>query len=261
MKESLIKTLTRVEKRGDFYFKRDDDFEIYNAKGGKARSAYQIITNALHNGASSFTTAGSRFSPQCEIVSNLCEGLGLQAHLFMPNGKATSITDNIQLNKNSFIHRTKVGYNSVICSYAKKFASENDSFYIPFGMECVENIDITKHQVRNIPKEVNRIIVPCGSGMSMISIIKGLEYYKMFDKEVVGVVVGKNPKQNFAKFISQSLSDECNVKYTFVYSLLKYDERPKVTSFCGVDLDPIYESKCIPFLEKGDLLWVVGKRN
>ena len=150
MKESLIKTLTRVEKRGDFYFKRDDDFEIYNAKGGKARSAYQIITNALHNGASSFTTAGSRFSPQCEIVSNLCEGLGLQAHLFMPNGKATSITDNIQLNKNSFIHRTKVGYNSVICSYAKKFASENDSFYIPFGMECVENIEITKHQKWNV---------------------------------------------------------------------------------------------------------------
>lgn len=261
MKENLIESLTRVEKEGDFFFKRDDEFEVYNSKGGKARSAYQIIKNALNDGAISFTTAGSRFSPQCEIVSNLCEGLGVQANLFMPSGKPTSITDNIQTNKHSVIHRTKVGYNSVICSYAKNFASENNSFYIPFGMECVENIEITKHQVRNIPKEVKRIVVPCGSGMSMISIIKGLEYYKMFDKEVVGVVVGKNPKQNFKKFIEHSLFEECNVKYTFVYSSLKYEQKPETTMFCGVDLDPIYESKCIPFLEKGDLLYVVGKRN
>ena len=262
MEENIIEVLTRVEKKGDFFFKRDDDFEIYNAKGGKARSAYQIITNALRNkGATSFTTAGSRFSPQCEIVSNICESMGLQAHLFMPSGKQTSITENILRNGNSTIHRTKVGYNSVICSYAKKFAIENSSFYIPFGMECVENIEITKHQVQNIPKEVKRIVVPCGSGMSMISIIKGLEYYKMFDKEVIGVVVGKNPQINFKKFIHNSLFCQCDIKFTFVNSSLKYEEKPQTTQFCGIDLDPIYESKCIPFLEEGDLLWIVGKRN
>ena len=187
--------------------------------------------------------------------------MGLQAHLFMPSGKVTSITDSIEKNEKSVIHRTKVGYNSVICAHARRFASENGSFYIPFGMECTENIEITKHQVRNIPEMVKRIIVPCGSGMSMISIIKGLEYYKMFDKEVIGVVVGKNPQSNFKRFMNNTMFDECNVKYTFVNSVLKYEERPKVTSFCGVDLDPIYESKCIPFLKEGDLLWVVGKRN
>ena len=64
MENNIIETLTRVEKNGEIFFKRDDEFEVYNAKGGKARSAYQIIMNALDNGATSFTTAGSRFSPQ-----------------------------------------------------------------------------------------------------------------------------------------------------------------------------------------------------
>ena len=28
----------------------------------------------------------------------------------------------------------------------------------------------------------------------------------------------------------------------------------------GIALDPIYEAKCVPFLEPGDLMWVVGVR-
>lgn len=34
----------------------------------------------------------------------------------------------------------------------------------------------------------------------------------------------------------------------------------EVTTFEGVALDPFYEAKCVPFLEPGDLLWVVGHR-
>ena len=26
----------------------------------------------------------------------------------------------------------------------------------------------------------------------------------------------------------------------------------------GVKLDPIYEGKCYPYLQEGDLLWIVG---
>ena len=29
-------------------------------------------------------------------------------------------------------------------------------------------------------------------------------------------------------------------------------------SIDGIKLDPIYEGKCYPFLEKSDLLWIVG---
>ena len=251
--------LTNVERRGDLYFKRDDMFTVCGVNGGKARAAYHIIQDAINKGFNSFVTAGSRMSPQCEIVSAICESLHVSCHLFMPQGKETSIIRNIKHSDFSTIHRTKVGYNSVLLHDAKAFAYEHKHYYIPFGMECEENIEVTKHQVKNIPDDVKRIVIPCGSGMSMISVIKGLQYYSMFDKNLVGVVVGKNPQKTFDRFLG-GLFNEVTIKYDFVRSEQRYDEQAKKQAIYGLELDPIYESKCIPFLHSGDLLWVVGKR-
>lgn len=252
--------MTQVEEINGYYFKRDDKFEIHGVRGGKARSAYQLIQQGINQGYTDFVTAGSRMSPQCEIVSTICDKLGINCHLFMPSGKETSVLTNISKNKNSTIHKCKVGYNSVICSHAELFARENNFFYIPFGMECLENIDITKHQVKNIPDCVKRIIIPCGSGMSMISVIKGLEYYNMTDKHVIGVQVGKDPTHNLNKFLGFKSNLFGTANYDIVKSNLDYHKVPLQTEFCGIDLDPVYEAKCIPFIEKGDLLWIVGKR-
>lgn len=253
--------MTPIEEIDGYYFKRDDKFEIYGTKGGKSRSAYQLIQQGIKNGFKEFVTAGSRMSPQCEIVSTICEKMGLKCHLFMPSGKETSVLMNISKNSLSVLHKCEVGYNSVICSRAEKFAKGNGFFYIPFGMECLENIEITKHQVKNIPSNVKRIVIPCGSGMSLISVVKGLEHYGMLDKKVLGVQVGKNPINNLNKFLGykNSLFGN-NVDYEIIKSSLDYHQIPDITTFCGIDLDPIYEAKCIPFLEKGDLLWIVGKR-
>ena len=59
-----IKETTPIEKVGNIYLKRDDKFEIYGVKGGKARSAYQLIKQGLEDGYKEFVTAGSRMSPQ-----------------------------------------------------------------------------------------------------------------------------------------------------------------------------------------------------
>ena len=253
--------MTPIEYIDGYYFKRDDKYEIFGTKGGKARSAYQLIQQGIEKGFDNFVTAGSRMSPQCEIVSTICEAMGVNCHLFMPSGKETSVLYNIAKNKKSTIYKCEVGYNSVICSRAKKFADEKKYFHIPFGMECEENIEITKHQVRNIPQSIKRIVIPCGSGMSLISVVKGLQYYNMGSIKVIGVQVGKNPIDNLNKFlgIKNSLFGT-DINYEIVKSQLDYHQMPTDTTFCGIELDPIYEAKCIPFMEKGDLLWIVGKR-
>ena len=229
-----LKELTPVEKIENVFVKRDDTFSIAGVKGGKVRSAYMLIQEGINKGYREFVTAGSRFSPQCEIISYLCQYLNLKCHLFMPRGESTSVIEHIKNNNLSELHRTKVGYNNVICSYAKTFALENNFCYIPFGMECEENIEITKHQVLNIPKEVKRIVMPCGSGMSMISVISGLDHYEMFDKEVVGVSVGKDPSKNFKKYLPAYFIDIFSVlkkvKYSIIKSELPYEKRLKPIS-------------------------------
>ena len=260
-----LRELTPIQKVNDIYLKRDDCFEIYGVKGGKARSAYMLIQEGIKKGYKEFVTAGSRFSPQCEIVSYLCQNLGLKNYLFMPKGKETSVIEHINQNNLSTIFRTNAGYNNVICSHAKKYAEENNCFYIPFGMECQENIGITKHQVQNIPKEVKRIVMPIGSGMSFISVLSGLDYYKMYDKEIIGVSVGKDVTKNLKKYLPCNYFGELfnniqKIKYTIIKSELAYDTLAPVYNIGNVELDRVYEAKCLPYIKQGDLLWIVGKR-
>ena len=126
------------------------------------------------------------------------------------------------------------------------------------GME--ETIEIQSNQVANVPKEVKRIVVPCGGGMNMIAIIKGLERYGRTDVEVVGVQVGANPDKTFNTWLQDSLFEKCPIDYVFVKAEGKYGDAAKVTTIDGIELDEMYEAKCIPFLQDGDLLWIVGKK-
>lgn len=252
--------LTPIQEFDGYFFKREDFYQIGSAIGGKARIGNALINEARDNGFKEIVTTGSRDSRQCEIVSSICEDLGIRCHLFMPSGKDTDVTDIIQSRAFSTIHRTKVGYNSVLISHSQKWANENNAYYIPFGMESKECIDINMHQVQNIPKDISRIVIPCGGGMQMISVIYGLKYYGMSHIKVLGVQVGANPKRVIDKFIPDGGLFGTDYNYEIVKSDVPYSKHLDNTTFCGIDLDPIYEAKCIPFLEKGDLLWIVGKR-
>ena len=254
-----ISTMTPVEHRGKYYFKRDDLYSVCGVYGGKSRAAFQIVTDAISKKAKGIVTAGSRQSPQCEIISCICEHYKIPCFLFMPPGSDTTVITNINKNSCSTIIRSKVGYNSVIISDAKKYAIENGLYYVPFGMEMKENVDITMKQVENIPPVVKRIVMPVGSGMSMASVLSGLDYFNRTDIEVLGVQVGKDPTKILETYYSIN-SYPPRINYKIVKSNLDYHKSPEKRNLEGIDLDPIYESKCIPFMKDNDLLWIVGHR-
>lgn len=243
-----------IEKEG-IWLKRDDKFEVCGVRGGKSRSAYQVIVGLIENGYKTIVTAGSRQSPQCEIVSFICESLGVDCVLFMPYGGDTSVISNIRGNRHTRIEQVRPGYNNVIVARAREYAENRGCGYVPFGMECEENVYVTSKQVVNIPNEVERLVVPVGSGMSLSSIITGLTEQGRTDLPILGVRVGKDPSKILEKY-AFGLD-------LFNFSLVqsRYAYHTPVDAWVGdVNLDPIYEAKCVPFLERGDLLWVVGHR-
>lgn len=252
--------LTPVEIRDGVWLKRNDLYLIHGCNGGKALGANNLIQKGLSLGYNSFVTVGSRFSPQCDIVSAICEYYKVSAHLFMPRGAETSVIKNIKNRVKSELHRdSKVGYTNVLISYAKKFSELNNCYYIPFGMKCVENIKCVANQVKNIPDSIKRIVVPVGSGVTFCGILHGLVKYHRTDVKVLGVITGANPEKTIRAF-----SPICN---PIKYSLVKYQENLipsklyslKVdASIGGIKLDPIYEAKCAKFLHNGDLFWIVG---
>lgn len=248
--------LTPVEynQESGIWLKRDDLFEVCGVRGGKARAAYQVISELLKEGYTSIVTAGSRQSPQCEIVSFICEQLKVECNLFMPFGEDTSVITHVKQNKRTTVHRVKPGYNSVIIGRAKEFARNNDCGYVPFGMECAENVEVTSKQVINIPKEVERVVIPVGSGMSFSSVVTGM-FQNGINLPILGVQVGKDP----TSIIEEYAEGIWFMDYNIVKSEVDY--HTPVEAFIGeVELDPIYEAKCFKYLKKGDLLWIVGHR-
>ncbi len=244
--------LTPVEQIGNIYVKRDDLFQIAGVCGGKARTCWYLA-----QGAKGLVTAGSRMSPQVNIVAHIANYLKIPCRVHVPSGEITPELGEAKYFGAEIVQHN-AGYNNVIIARAREDAKVTGWTNIPFGMECQEAIEQTKKQVMNLPKDIQRIVVPVGSGMSLAGILHGLrENNQSF--AVVGVRIGADPIKRLDKYAplfwwETATMINCGVDY----------HKPVFGELVGngkcIRLDPIYEAKCLPFVKPGDLLWILGVR-
>jgi 1-aminocyclopropane-1-carboxylate deaminase/D-cysteine desulfhydrase-like pyridoxal-dependent ACC family enzyme len=242
--------LTPIEQHGDLWLKRDDTYNICGAHGGKARTCWRLC-NVVTTG---LVTAGSRNSPQINIVAHMAKHLGLP---FIAHTSTGDLGDEINQAKSlgAQVVQHRPGYNTVIVRRAKDDAAARGYQYIPFGMECREAVEETAQQVAQIPSDVKRIVVPVGSGMTFAGILHGIEQQGL-DIPVVGVKVGANPAKRLEQYAPKHWREMSKIIDTTV----PYHKHVMAT-IGGTLLDPVYEAKCVEFLKPGDLLWVVGIRS
>lgn len=241
--------ITPVEQVGNYFFKRDDYFKFDDVNGGKVRTALYISRDAT-----GLVTATHKNSPQGNIIATIGKHFKIPSVIFTPNGE---LLEQLQLaeKKGAIIKHVAPGYNSVIIARAKEYAKNTGYTYVPFGMECEEAVILTAKNVINIPKNSNRILVPVGSGMTLAGILHGLKQYNMNIK-VIGISVGADPTRRLNKFAPSNWKEMCEI----ISSNMPYEKQMNKTSIVGIELDGFYESKCLPYLKEGDLLWIVGIR-
>jgi hypothetical protein len=242
---------TPVQAVGNFFVKRDDLFRVAGVPGGKVRSCWHLCRQAT----AGLVTAGSRQSPQVNIVARLARKLGLPCRVHVPSGAMTpELIAARQAGAEIIQHRP--GYNTVIVARARDDAEARGWTEIPFGMECQEAVTQTRAQVpEELPAGVTRVVVPVGSGMSLAGVLHGLRD-RGWDVPVLGVRVGADPTKRLDEFAPAGWREQVEI----VESGLDYHDHAPEVMLGDVELDPVYEAKCIPFLEPGDLLWVVGIR-
>jgi len=254
--------LTPIMQAGDgIYVKRDDLCEVAGIYGGKVRTCYALCRRAKDVGHTHVVTAGSRHSPQCHIVAAMGQHLGMRVTVHCPIGElGPELQAAAACGAKVVQHRP--GYNSVIVKRAQEQAEQVRAYLIPFGMECREAVQQTAGQVLNIPGDIRRIVVPVGSGMSAAGIIQGVKesFGKLEMKlspflRIVGVQVGAEAKQRLNKW-----APGWDTVMTLVKSELGYDQHVEGKRIAGIPLDPVYEAKCLPYLQPGDLFWLVGIR-
>jgi 1-aminocyclopropane-1-carboxylate deaminase/D-cysteine desulfhydrase-like pyridoxal-dependent ACC family enzyme len=240
--------LPPVETHEGITVVRGDLARYGGAIGGKARTCW-----ALSQGAPGLVTAGSRSSPQANIVATIAATLGIPARIHAPQGALTPELIAAQ-QAGAEIVQHRAGYNSVIVARARADAKERGWREIPFGMECQEAIEQTAAQVAAIPQGVNRVVIPCGSAMSMAGVITGLQRANR-KLHVLGIKVGADPTKrlNAYTFFADN--------YSLVNAGIDYHKPAPQLHLGNVRLDSHYEAKCLPFLQPGDCFWIVGIRS
>lgn len=239
-----------MQRVADNWVKRDDLFTCNGLRGGKARTCYVLVARADRG----LTTASARVSPQSKIVAALAETYGLPCRIHTAWGELTEeLLAAEQCGAEIIMHRP--GYNSVIRRRARDDADARGWSEIPFGMESEVSIQTTSQQVRNLPKSASRLVIPVGSGMTLAGIAHGLNAVKS-SLPVLGVVVGANP----TKRLETWAPDNWRERVTLVQAAEPYNKKLLDTKLGEIELDPVYEAKCLRFLEAGDCLWIVGFR-
>lgn len=247
--DEAIADLTPVERNNGYYLKRDDLYSIAGVCGGKVRTCWH-----LSQGADGLVTAGSRQSPQVNIVAQIAKYLDVPCRVHTPQGELSPEVKDAQAAGAEVIQH-KAGYNNVIIARAREDAADRCWTEIPFGMECQEAIEQTRKQVANVPAEVKRIVMPVGSGMSLAGVLWGL-HDNGYDIPVVGVQVGADPSKRLDKYAPPNWREIA----TLVETDTDYHQEAEQVDFHGIQLDPIYEAKAAPYVESDDLFWIVGIR-
>jgi 1-aminocyclopropane-1-carboxylate deaminase/D-cysteine desulfhydrase-like pyridoxal-dependent ACC family enzyme len=239
----------RLPNGGAVWLKRDDTCTIAGVTGGKVRSCW-----ALAQGATGLTTAGSKESLQVNIVAHIAKELGIPCRVHVPSGTLTPELRSAQAAGAEIVQHVP-GHNVVISARAREDAAARGWREIPFGMEHEVAVEQTSSQIVNLPGNATRLVVPVGFGMSLAGILHGLRRAGN-TLPVLGVCVGASPTKRLAKYAPTGWAKQA----TLVTSKLDYHAHAPVTTLDGVALDPIYEAKCLPYLQAGDVLWCVGIR-
>jgi 1-aminocyclopropane-1-carboxylate deaminase/D-cysteine desulfhydrase-like pyridoxal-dependent ACC family enzyme len=247
--DTSVETLTPIACAGGIWIKRDDSFNVYGVNGGKVRSCLILAQNST-----GLVTAASRSSPQGHIVAAIARGLRVACRIHTASGARTPEMERA-LESGAKIIQHRAGYSSVVQARAREDAAARAWTLIPFGMESQVSIDLTARQMINIPGATKRLVVPVGSGMTLAGILWGLKSLRR-KLPVVGVLVGADPTRRLDRWAPS----DWRKKVKFCDSRGDYAKPAAQLSWSGIPLDPLYEAKCIPFLQRADCLWIVGHR-
>lgn len=253
---------TPVILRNGVFIKRDDLYTWRpGVHGGKARGLGAMLDLGAIKTPNGLVTCGSRSSLQIYTVAAAAKHLGIPCQAHCPTGELCADIIMARDLLGAEITQHDYGYTSLLKNRAKLASEATGGMCIPWGMEHPGTISaVSKEAFKTFLgcTEWKRLVVPLGSGMQMAGILRGLDIAGFSRRPVLGVRVGGDPQKKIKEWGPPF------AQFVVVESALSYHKpapRADVEAFGhGLRLDPHYEAKCVPFLEPGDLLWVVGLR-
>ena len=273
--------LTTIEEYDGVLYKRDDLFIPFPGErlnGGKVRQAINLIYHNLDLIRTEYhikvATACGVNSPQGMIVSRVAKAYNLGCFVGYGNISPKTLAENtfiqhIRQNNGTVESIINQGFDNAISSRLKKLqeaGTGNNFFIIKFGIEVEKNpivVNCIAEQVKNLPDNIDNLVIPTGSGITAGSILRGIKKY------------GKKIKNVYVVHVS---GEDRNKKITEIAGIVPYiyvkgtgypfNRKLKRTVIDGFELDKIYEAKAYDWMlhnldtrREKSIFWVVGNAN
>jgi len=273
--------LTPIEEYNQVFYKRDDllrPFPDEMLNGGKVRQAINLIYHNLQliksDYHSAIATSCQKDSPQGLILSRVARAYNLDCFVGYGQLSPKTLAENkimrlIRENKGTVENVANIAYDNVILSHLKDLQQDGSgkNFYIiKFGIEVELNpvvVDCISDQVRNIPDNLDNLVIPTGSGITAGAILRGIKKYRKEVKNIYVVHISGEDREKKIKEI------EDGVPYEYIMGTgYKYSKKVKLNVVDGFELDYIYEAKAYDWMmhhldlrNEKTLFWCVGNAN
>lgn len=286
--EEHLGALTPWELRGGVWFKREDYFAPLGYGGPNGSKMRQLIwyINRYRTGKSHILTGASVQSPQLSMSAIVGAHYGLPARQVVYSKPETVLTHEnprIAAGFGAVFEYARGPYNPILQRQVADL-TQDKSLVVEYGItvphEAYPAEDVRKfhevgaNQVRNLPEQVERLIVPAGSCNSLTSVLLGLSRDSKNLKELFTLGIGPS-KQDWMRARLKIMGvnpDEMPFKWRH-FSLhdsgySAYSDKFKGENWQGIDFHPTYEGKMIRWLKANDLMfdcpddrtgfWIVG---
>lgn len=278
--------LTPIERHNNIFLKRDDLFAplgIGNINGTKLRQCFALINSNMNKKIKGIITGCGINSPQSAIVSYVANYYKLPCIILVGGTNEERIKTLPYLKRSldfgSKIINLKSGRHTVLYKHARDIVKNNDYFIVEYGINLKNNmnalIQSVANQVKNIPDNLDKLFITCGSGITSTGVLLGTYLFKKNIKEII--LVGNAPnRENFIKENLEQLAlyykdvNITNLKFTFIDRYnnepsFNYNKQEKA-SINNIELHPNYETKAWNFITKNKLytddekvmFWIVG---
>ena len=228
-RKSKLRSFTKVEKLGDYYFKREDSFFPFSGSlvnGGKLRQGISLVQSNIdyirNECNSTLITATSVHSPQGLIIAKIAEHYKLYCTICIGGLKNYNQVYNHSLmvqclNIGADVRLVSgTGMHNVLSARCKDIKKKEGGFIVEFGINVQDNsksvIDTIARQCINIPKQVKHIIVPSGSGLTLAGVLIGVRKNLSKYITIQGIGVGPDRSKVVNKILKMyfiNLIDTC----------------------------------------------------
>jgi 1-aminocyclopropane-1-carboxylate deaminase/D-cysteine desulfhydrase-like pyridoxal-dependent ACC family enzyme len=229
--------------------KRDDMFSLPPAPAlAKLRGIRSILQTLATRGIQTVGCFQTRVSNIGHALAAACQEFsGLTCVVVYPQSKNHPLPASVDRARELGARVCPIRSNVLPICYAqaKRLLSEENGVLLPFGMECKEAVEAVAVEASLLPASACRnatVIVPCGSGVTLAGILRGLPARP---KRVVGVSSGRSvPKIRACVRRYIEAIDEVD----FVEPAMSYYESPSVS--CPFPAHPHYDLKAWAYLSE-----------